>query len=80
KISGWPEEDEKVAESVLCRVEVVDHFDVQAFGSADVFEDVPVCAGGSSNHVSLSNKISGISTHAHWNSVTKKQATFSETV
>jgi hypothetical protein len=42
KVSRRPQEDDKVAEGVLCRVEVVDSFDVEAFGRTNVLEDFPV--------------------------------------
>jgi hypothetical protein len=42
KVSCGPQEDDEVAEGVLCRVEVVDSFDVEAFGRTNVLEDFPV--------------------------------------
>lgn len=42
QILGWPQENKKIAECVLCRVEVVDSLDIQALCPANVLEDVPV--------------------------------------
>jgi hypothetical protein len=44
KVPRGPQKYYEVAESVLCRMKVVDCFDVETFGSVDVFEDFPVGA------------------------------------
>jgi hypothetical protein len=63
-------------------MEVVDCLDVEAFRFADVFEDFPVCACRSVVTVSTIAVFEGLGEYAyeHWNSVTKKQATFNDTV
>jgi hypothetical protein len=63
-------------------MEVVDRFDVKTFCLADVFENFPICACRSVVTVSTIAVFEGIReyAHEHWNSVTKKQATFNDTV
>ena len=52
EISGWPQEDQEVAKGVLRRVDIIDSLDVQAFGSANVLENVPVSTHRSSINIS----------------------------
>jgi hypothetical protein len=63
-------------------MEVVDCLDVEAFRFPDVLENFPVCACRSVVTVSTIVVFEGHREYAyeHWNSVTKKQATFSDTV
>ena len=42
-----PQKDDKVAQGVLSRVEIIDGLDIETLRSADKFEDPPVSACGS---------------------------------
>jgi hypothetical protein len=81
KVPRRPQEDDKVAEGVLCRVEVVDSFDVEAFGRTDVLEDFPVGTCWARLVISMVRSKRGTGLfYEHWNRVTKKHAVFRDTV
>jgi hypothetical protein len=76
-----PEKDDEIAQSILCRMEVVDRLNVETLCCHEVLEDIPICAGRSapySQHT-LAERCD-LEPYEHWNRVTKKQAVFKETV
>ena len=52
EILCWPKKDQKIAQDILRRVEIVDSLEVQASGSGNSPENIPVGTCWSSIHVS----------------------------